>query len=95
MGKSGPALAISCRVAGAGARSLADPEDAPLKDPSRADILLAIWSTLALTDDEDEFLGTGPGQTVLDELFDDLHYDLQQADILMDEEFEDWAIAIG
>ena len=72
-----------------------DPEDALLKDPSRADIMLAIWSTLALTDAEDEFLGTDLGQEALSELFDDLHRDLQYADILMDEEFEEWAIAIG
>ena len=75
--------------------SLADPEDAPLKDPSRADILLAIWSTLALTDDEDEFLGSDPGQEALSELYDDLHRDLQYAEFLMDEEFEEWAIALG
>jgi len=78
-----------------GSRSLADPEDTPLNDPSRADIMLAIWSTLALTDDEDEFVGTDFGQEALSELFDDLHRDLQYADVLMDEEFEDWAIAVG
>ena len=72
-----------------------DPEEAPLRDPSRADILLAIWSTLALTDAEDEFLGTELGEEVLNELFDDLHRDLLGAEDLMADDFEEWAIAAG
>ena len=73
---------------------LAIPEDSPLKDPSRSDVLLAIWSALALTEDFDEFLGTDLGEEALNELFDDLHRDMLEAEIL-DEEFEDWAIATG
>lgn len=55
--------------------------------------MLAIWSTLALNDEYDAFLGTDLGQEALEELFGDLHRDLVEADILLDEEFEDWAIA--
>jgi len=66
-----------------------------VKDPSRSDILLAIWSTLALSDEFDEYLGTDLGEEALNELFGDLHQDVIAAEILMDENFEDWAIAAG
>jgi hypothetical protein len=66
-----------------------------LKDPHRSDVLLAIWSTLALSDEYDEFLATDLGGEVLEALYEDLHADLLEAEILMVEEFEDWAIATG
>ena len=66
-----------------------------MKDPSRSDVLLAIWSALALDEDLDEFLGTDLGEEALSELFDDLHRDMLEAEILLDDEFEDWAIATG
>ena len=72
-----------------------DPEDAALKDPSRSDVLLAIWSALALTEDYDDFLGTDLGEEALMELFGDLQADLAATDLLLDDEFEDWAIATG
>jgi len=66
-----------------------------LKDPNRSDVLLAIWSTLALSDEYDEFLATDLGAEVLESLYEDLHADLLETEVLMDEEFEDWAIATG
>jgi hypothetical protein len=83
---------VPCGRAGA---SLADPEDPPLNDPKRSDVLLAIWSTLALSDEYDEFLATDLGQEALEELYEDLHADLLETEVLMEEDFEDWAIATG
>lgn len=66
-----------------------------MNDPNRNDVLLAIWSTLALSDEYDEFLATDEGEAVLEALYEDLHADLLEAEILMDEEFENWAVATG
>lgn len=66
-----------------------------MKDPNRNDILLAIWSTLALSDEYDEFLATDLGEEVLTALYEDLHADLLEAEILLDEEFDELAIATG
>lgn len=66
-----------------------------MKDPNRSDVLLAIWSTLALSDEYDEFLATDLGEEVLESLYEDLHEDLLEAEILMDEDFDNWAIAAG
>jgi hypothetical protein len=76
---------------------LRDPSraDVLLAISSRADVLLAIWSTLALQEQEDEFLGTELGEDALHELFDDLRRDLIETEVLLEEDFEDWAIATG
>ncbi|RKZ11670.1 hypothetical protein DRQ53_15310 [bacterium] len=70
-----------------------------MRDPDRSDIMLAIWSAIALADSEDACLGTESGIEALEELFDDLHMDLLQAAgpvaDLLDEEFEDLAVATG
>jgi hypothetical protein len=93
----GPRPVVSCRAAAPGdsVSRRPDPEDSALNDPNRNDVLLAIWSTLALSDEYDEFLATDEGEAVLEALYEDLHADLLEAEILMDEEFENWAVATG
>lgn len=66
-----------------------------MREPNRNDILLAIWSALALSEAEDVCLGTDLGEEALHELFDDLHADLLHADPLLDDDFDEYAIAAG
>jgi hypothetical protein len=65
-----------------------------LHDPRRTDVLLAIWTVLALPEADG-----APGLPVADanaltELYDDLHRDLRRAEKTADEDFEDLAIAL-
>lgn len=95
----------ACRGLGAGlylsilelplARGGHPAEEAALRDPNRADVLLAIWSALALSEAEDAFLGTDLGEEALQELFEDLQADLLGAEELLDDDFDAYAIATG
>lgn len=64
-----------------------------MHDPTRTDVLLAIWTVLALPEADDSPTLAATDTAALSELFDDLHRDLQRAEDAIDDSFDDFAIA--